>query len=168
MPAPRIFISSTCYDLQEIRNNLRKFISDFGYESVNSEFSDIFYDFDKHIQDSCIKEIEKCQMFILIVGNNYGSVYYKNETGKEIPDSVTLKEFNRALSIEIPKFIFIEKFLDHDYLNYKKALADILKDYFNKNDLKEKEEIDKKIADLRRDFDTSYPFPQNNYYIKLL
>ena len=44
MAVPRVFISSTCYDLQEIRFQLRRFIQDIGYEPVMSEFGDIFYD----------------------------------------------------------------------------------------------------------------------------
>lgn len=47
MPSPRVFISSTCYDLQEIRYHLRRFVSDMGYYLVMSEFGDIFYDFDE-------------------------------------------------------------------------------------------------------------------------
>ena len=62
MATPRIFISSTCYDLQEIRFQLRKFVEDFGLEPVMSEFGDIFYNFDKHVQESCKDEIEKCDV----------------------------------------------------------------------------------------------------------
>ena len=76
MAVPRVFISSTCYDLQEIRHNLRNFIGSFGYEPVMSEFGDIFYEYDQHVQDACLKEIEKCNMFLLVIGNNYGSMYH--------------------------------------------------------------------------------------------
>lgn len=45
MSSPRIFVSSTCYDLQEIRVNLKEYLKSFGYEPILSEFNDIFYDF---------------------------------------------------------------------------------------------------------------------------
>jgi len=163
MPVPRIFISSTCYDLQEIRYNLRNFILDYSFEPVMNEFGDIFYEFGEHVQDSCLKEIEKCQMYILIVGNNYGSIYYKNEIGKEIPDSVILKEFEKSLSGKIPKFIFIEKFVDHDYIIYKKALEKELKEYFKKNDIKDQNKVEKKVIGIRTKFDSSYYFAQEQY-----
>jgi hypothetical protein len=31
---PRIFVSSTYYDLKHIRNNLKSFIDGFGYDAV--------------------------------------------------------------------------------------------------------------------------------------
>lgn len=40
MATPRIFVSSTCYDLQEIRFQLRSFIQEYGYEAVLSELND--------------------------------------------------------------------------------------------------------------------------------
>ena len=72
MAAPRVFVSSTCYDLHEVRYQLRTFIEDFGFIPVMSEYGDIFYDYKKHVQDACKDEIEKSQLFILIIGNNYG------------------------------------------------------------------------------------------------
>lgn len=42
MAAPRVFVSSTCYDLQEVRYQLRTFIEDFGFIPVMSEYGDIF------------------------------------------------------------------------------------------------------------------------------
>ena len=54
MAKPRIFVSSTCYDLKEIRSQIREFIIDYGYEPILSEFGDIFFDYGEHPQDSCL------------------------------------------------------------------------------------------------------------------
>lgn len=121
MPIPRVFVSSTCYDLLEVRQNLRQFVLDYSYDPVMSEFGDIFYEYDPHVQDACLKEIEKCQLFILIVGNNYGSMFHKQQN-VEVPDSVTIREFKKAISVEIPKHIFINRFVHYDYTNYRRAL----------------------------------------------
>jgi hypothetical protein len=43
MAKPRIFISSTYYDLHQIRNDLDRFIKDIGYESVRNESGNIPY-----------------------------------------------------------------------------------------------------------------------------
>ena len=136
MATPRIFISSTCYDLQEIRFQLRKFVEDFGLEPVMSEFGDIFYNFDKHVQESCKDEIEKCHLFILVIGNNYGSLYFENQENRDIPDSVTLQEFRKALETKVYKHIFINKFVNYDYQNYKSALEKKLFKWFLKKDEK--------------------------------
>ena len=50
MARPRIFISSTFYDLRQIRSELDKFITNLGYEPVRNEEGDIPYDKDEEIQ----------------------------------------------------------------------------------------------------------------------
>lgn len=162
MAQPRIFVSSTCYDLQEIRFQLRTFIEDFGFEPVMSEFGDIFFDYQKHIQDSCKDEIEKCQLFVLIVGNNYGSIYYKQKDFAKLPDSVTIQEFKKSIEVNIFKHIFVNKFVDYDYKNYQKALNKEIAIYFDRNKI-ENENIDDTVISIKKEFINKYPFPQDSY-----
>lgn len=162
MAAPRIFVSSTCFDLHEIRHSLRSFMLDFAYEPVMSEYGDVFYEYDEHIQDSCMREIEKSQMYLLIVGNNYGSIYHKEPREKEYPESVTLAEFRKSVSISIPKLIFINKYVSYDYKNYLKALNDNLKNYFKTEQVKESE-VETVRQRLHNIFDQKYPFSQQSY-----
>lgn len=162
MASPRIFVSSTCFDLQEIRSQLRQFITDFNYEPVMSEFDDIFYSFDKHVQDSCLDEISKCQLFVLVVGNSYGSLYHHEKHSRGVPDSVTLKEFRKALELKINKHIFINKFVDYDYKNYKKVLQRNIYNYFKENDIPD-EKVEQVRQQLKIEFDKTYPFPHDTY-----
>ena len=162
MAIPRLFVSSTCYDLQEIRFQLRHFIQEFGYEPVMSEFDDIFYNYELHVQDSCLEEISKCQLFILVVGNNYGSIYHKDREDNQIPDSVTLREFRRALESEIYKHIFINKFVDYDYKNYTRALEKILLKHFREKNIKD-DKIEETKLQIKKEFDSNYPFPYDSY-----
>jgi len=162
MATPRVFFSSTCYDLQEVRNNLRSFVQEFGLEPVMSEFGDIFYEYSQHVQDAAISEIEKCNLFVLIVGNNYGTIYHKEHPSTGIPDSVTLREFKKALSIDIPKHIFINRFVQYDYINFQKVLREELNKHFTEHDV-EKEEIQKAVSQIRATLDASYHFPQPSY-----
>lgn len=162
MATPRIFVSSTCYDLQEIRFQLRYFINEFGYDAVMSDFDDIFYGYETHVQDSCLEEISKCQLFILVVGNNYGSFYHQDKQESNIPDSVTLKEFRKALEVKIYKHIFINKYVDYDYKNYKRALEKETLIYFQKNDVQD-EEIEKVKNTIKIKFDSNYHFPYDSY-----
>ncbi len=161
MPVPRVFVSSTCYDLRDIRVALRQYIVNFGFEPVMSEFGDIFYDYEQHVQDACITAIEKSNIFLLIVGNQYGSIYH-HQANPEIPNSVTLAEFKKALSVNIPKHIFVSKFLNHDYQNFSRYFQEKLKQYFSKNNISDEDTI-KSIQHVRQSVDNTYPFPQPSY-----
>lgn len=162
MATPRVFVSSTCYDLQEVRFQVRQFISDFGYEPVMSEFSDIFYDAKAHVQDACKQEVSKCHLFVLVIGNAYGSLYHKQDGSAAVPDSVTLQEFKKAIEVGVPKFIFVNRFVRHDHGNYSRALSKFVAGYFSKNDVPN-DQIREVHGRLKKEFDDSYPFPQDQY-----
>lgn len=68
----RVFVSSTCYDLDILRSELRPFIVSMGYEPVMSEYSDILFDPRSNAQDSCLKEVAGCDMVVLIIGSRFG------------------------------------------------------------------------------------------------
>ena len=57
MAKPRVFISSTFYDLRQIRVELDKFIESLGYEPIRNEEGDIPYGKDEALQEYCYKEI---------------------------------------------------------------------------------------------------------------
>jgi len=127
-----------------------------------SDFGDVFYEYDVHVQDACLKEIEKCQVYILVIGNNYGSIYHKNQPSKEFADSVTLKEFTKSISVNIPKHVFINRFVQYDYQNYRRILDGKLKEYFDTHEVIEKDVTIHKQK-IRKEFDSTYPFPQPSY-----
>lgn len=118
MSCPRLFVSSTFYDLKHVREIIRKYILDLGYEPVLSEFSDIFYKPNDTIQNSCLLEISNCDMFILIVGKRYGSNFPEETL------SVTHKEYIEAQNTLIPIYAFIDIDVLHDYEFYLKNNRD--------------------------------------------
>ena len=162
MASPRVFVSSTCYDLHDLRNNLYNFIKTFDYEPVMSEFGDIFFDYNMNVQDACLREITKCQMFVLIIGNNYGSYYHNIKSTDKNLKSVTMKEFEKALEEKIPKHIFINKMVKYDYDNYRRFLDAKYKSYFSSNTV-ENDQINMIKATLRDEFDETYHFPNESY-----
>jgi hypothetical protein len=103
MAIPKVFIASTCYDLKYIRSNLKYFIQSMGYEPVLSEDGMIFYNPEGHTNDSCIKEVENCQLFILIIGGRFGGKYKNSE------ESITNKEYEEAYKHKVPIFTLIEQ-----------------------------------------------------------
>lgn len=159
MAKPRIFISSTCYDLHELRSQIRNFVNQYGYEPVLSEFGDIFFSYDKHVQDSCLNEIERCQMFVLIIGDTFGSTYYKDMSQKT-PRSVTMAEFKRAISLKIPRHIFINKYVEYDYKNYNRAWCKYIETLNKEGNLDSDDENRNKVRDK---FDNGYSFNQESY-----
>lgn len=127
MAKPRIFVSSTYYDLKHIRASLEAFIHSFGYEPVLFESGDIGFSHDKPLDESCYNEIKNCHMQVLIIGGSYGSP----ESGtilseKEKKDqyfkfnSITKKEFEVANKRNIPIYFFVESGVLAEYSTYKK------------------------------------------------
>lgn len=123
MATPRVFISSTCYDLKYIRENLKYFVKTIGYEPVMSDNGDVYYNPNIHTHDSCLKEVETCQLFILIIGGRYGGTFKDNDT------SITNNEYKHAIINNIPIFTLVEDpvYSDHNiYTTNKKTNPDIV------------------------------------------
>lgn len=117
MAIPRVFISSTCYDLKYIRENLKYFIKTLGYEPVLSEEGSVYYDPTLDAQDSCLREIPSCQMFVLIIGGRFGGTY------KDTKDSITNNEYREAVKSKIPVFALVDNSVLSEYFVYQKNKA---------------------------------------------
>jgi len=115
MAIPKIFISSTCYDLMQIRDSLSEFIQEYYYEPVLSEKGDVFYHPDLHTHESCIGEIENCDMFILIIGGRFGGKYKSDEQ-----KSITNAEYEAAKVRNIPVFTFVKREVYEDHRVYQR------------------------------------------------
>ncbi|MCZ8528702.1 DUF4062 domain-containing protein [Alteromonas sp. PRIM-21] len=123
MANPRVFISSTYYDLKHVRASMDIFIESLGYETVLSEKGNIAYAPDMALDESCYKEILNTDIFVLIVGGRYGSETSEGDTkkNKEFFDryeSVTKKEFEEANKRDVPTYILIESSVYSEYQTY--------------------------------------------------
>ncbi|ATC35441.1 DUF4062 domain-containing protein [Elizabethkingia anophelis] len=98
-----IFVSSTCYDLSQLRANLSDFINTCGHNPVLSEYNNFPISTELNTIENCLKNVkENADIFVLVVGSRYGSTI---ETGK----SITNIEFLTAKQKGIPIFCFIDK-----------------------------------------------------------
>lgn len=113
MATPRVFVSSTYYDLKYIRENLKYFIRTIGYEPTLSEEGDVFYNPKKHTHDACISEVPSCQIFVLIIGGRFGGKF------KDTDKSITNNEYLEAVKQKIPVFALVETsvFAEHQIYN---------------------------------------------------
>lgn len=126
---PRIFISSTFYDLKYIREDLANFVRSYGYEAVLFEDGDIGYTPGKTLDSSCYESMRNSDMVILIIGGEYGSAAggEKKDDFKEYM-SVTRNEFRTAVESGIPIFVMIDKKVMAEYGVYEANYDDIEKE----------------------------------------
>ena len=113
MSKPRVFISSTFYDLRLVRLELDKFLRVLGYEPVRNETGDIPYGKTESLEKYCYKEIENVDILISIIGSRFGT---SSEGDKA--RSISNVELRTALKENKHVFIFIEKNVFIEYETY--------------------------------------------------
>lgn len=125
---PRVFISSTYYDLKHVRERIERFIENYNFEPVLFESDNVVFEHGKTIDVSCYNEVKLCHIMILIVGGRYGSII-SGENVKEKKEaydkeyvSITRKEYESALKMNMPIFIFIDKNVYAEYQTFKKNI----------------------------------------------
>jgi hypothetical protein len=100
---PSIFVSSTCYDLNQIRMDLKEFIISLGYQPVMSEFASFPVNPDFDNVGNCVENVKnRADILVLIIGGRYGS---QTNMGK----SITNIEYLEAKRKGIPVYIFVLK-----------------------------------------------------------
>lgn len=112
MAKPRIFISSTFYDLRQIRAELDMFIESLGYEPIRNEEGDIPYGKDEALEEYCYKEIKGIDILISIIGGRFGSESKRNTS------SISQIELRTALKEGKQVYIFIDKNIIAEYETY--------------------------------------------------
>lgn len=115
MATPKVFISSTCFDLGEIREQLTRFVRSYGFDPILSEHGDVFYKPDFHTHESCIHEVSNCHLFILIIGGRFGGEYVSDKT-----KSITNAEYAAARQTNMPVFTYIKNNLLSNHNLYQK------------------------------------------------
>ncbi len=98
-----MFVSSTCYDLRQVRANLRSFIESLGLQPILSEYDSFPVNPDVSAVENCLRVVdENADIFLLIIGGRYGKPTEKDK-------SVTNMEYLRARAKGIPIYAFVQK-----------------------------------------------------------
>lgn len=123
---PRVFVSSTYYDLKHVRERLERFIENYNFEPVLFESDNVIFEPGQKLDDSCYNEVNLCHIMILIIGGRYGGAVSgeKSAKKKELYDkefiSITRREFETASKNNLPVFIFLDKNVQAEYQTYVK------------------------------------------------
>lgn len=109
MARPRVFISSTYYDLKQVRIDIDRFLKEIGYESVRNETGQIPYNKSASPEDGCYKEIANSDIVVSIIGGKFGTTSNDNML------SISQRELKKALEQNKQVFIFIDKEVNTEY-----------------------------------------------------
>jgi hypothetical protein len=114
----RVFVSSTCYDLIDLRAELEAFFRQAGVEPVMSDslISDFQVSPDQNSIETCLANIRTCEHFIIILSSRYGPTLDK----AGYPEvSATHLEYLEAKKSEIPIHMYVRDRLEADFAIWK-------------------------------------------------
>ncbi|TKB97298.1 DUF4062 domain-containing protein [Pedobacter cryotolerans] len=112
MAKPRVFLSSTFFDLQQVRADIERFIKEQGFEAVLNEQGNIPYGKETKLEDYCYNEINNVDILVAIIGGRFGSA------SKTSPDSISQTELKTAYELNKQVYIFIDKGVYSEYRFY--------------------------------------------------
>ena len=133
---PTFFISSTIYDFRDLRSALKFYLEELGYQVYASEYNDFKVANDQHSYDACLKLIEECDYFILLVGSRVGGFY--DDQNKV---SITRQEYREAYKLHEQGKLQIISFVRDEVWQLKETRSELGK-HLKKIDNLEKEKQD--------------------------
>lgn len=134
-----IFISSTDYNLKDLRAELARFLSELGYKPILSSFEG-FPDSSPLFEpwESCLPALDQCFIMVLIIDGNYGTALNwpnYSEYFKDDKISPTHGEYIFAHTNRKRMLVFIRENLMPHYQSYRKVMSDC------NNDIEEAKKI---------------------------
>lgn len=130
MAVPRVFISSTFYDLVQVRYNIGDFIRNLGYDPVMHERAGITYTQNTELENDCYNELSNCDIVVCIIGNNFGTKSQISELSITMEELKTAIKSNKKIYVFIAKDVYIENRTyeqNKDSGSFKSAYTDDLK-----------------------------------------
>ncbi|MBY0466408.1 MAG: DUF4062 domain-containing protein, partial [Burkholderiales bacterium] len=127
--------------MHTIRAQLRTLLTGLGYEPVLSDQADVLYDPRSHTHTSCVREIENCDMVVVVIGSRFGGATIpkalelidltrlsdwsraENFAEDKCKISITQAEVLRAIQTGVPVFAFVDSGVMRDHLTYEKNKA---------------------------------------------
>lgn len=119
---PKLFISSTMdKSTKATRKEMISKLEERGYEVIAFESDDFPYtnDASTNVIEETINAVATANLFVLIVDENYGTIVDEQ--------SVVHKEYQRAIELRIPIFVFIQSEVWNCYKNKKVGSEELIK-----------------------------------------
>jgi hypothetical protein len=114
MPKPRVFISSTFYDLRQIRDDLERFVTEMGYDPVRHETGAIPYGSDLPLEEYAYKEVTTCDILVSVIGGRFGT-----PSAEDAEQSISQRELKLALEHGIQVFVFVDRNVRAEFNTYQ-------------------------------------------------
>jgi len=114
MAKPRVFISSTFFDLRSMRASLERFVKEMGYDPILFERGHIPWGKEESLENYCYREIHTCDILIAVIGGKFGSTSQNNDS------SITQNEINEAFEKGKQVYLFVDKTVYSEYYTYQK------------------------------------------------
>ncbi len=113
MASTKVFVSSTYYDLKQIRGDIENFLKSMHYDPILHESGNIPYGKGEKLENYCYKEIKNSDIVICIIGGKYGS---ESEYG----GSITQNELKKAINDNKKVYIFVEDKVYTEFSTWQK------------------------------------------------
>jgi hypothetical protein len=114
MARPRVFVSSTFYDLKYARAELDSFIREMGFDPVLNEHGHIPYGSKEALEQYCYNEVGKVHILVSIVGGRFGTKAHDSEF------SISHAELSTAIKPGKQVYVFVENSVLSEYQTYLK------------------------------------------------
>ena len=118
----KIFVSSTVKDLGDLRDELYRHLKELGHTPWFSEKSDFPANRHPDALTNCLKVVEECDFFVLLLDKRAGSHYGRRE-GSPYPDlfglTISEAEYMCARKKDTPICIFIRNKAAHESCIYR-------------------------------------------------
>ena len=100
---PSVFVSSTMYDLADLRAAVQQFIEGLGWRALLAERDSFSVDTNETTVENSLRNVrENTDIFVMAVGARYGSIDPDRDR------SVTNLEFLEARSRGVPVYVFVD------------------------------------------------------------
>jgi len=117
----KVFISSTIYELLDLRSELYEFLTASGYDVVISEIGSSGFEVTENSSsiECCLSNVRSCDVLILIADRRYGPTLEKYGYDKR---SATHLEYDAAIESTIPVYVYLRDRTDAELSLYKLAI----------------------------------------------
>lgn len=114
----KVFISSTIFDLKDLRDSLQQWLEGRGHTVLASEDGTIPIDSSKHSYDVCLEAARNCDCLVAIIDGRFGGLMRDGKT------SITLAEIHEAFDHGRRVWVFVRQSVWDAKEVYKRYKAD--------------------------------------------